>query len=304
MKILILGKNGQVGRALQQTLAGYADIIALGSQPEGGLTGDLRQIDALRSTIRDIAPKIIVNAGAYTAVDKAESEPELAMQINGIAPGVLAEEAKRLNSLLIHYSTDYVFDGIASQPLQETDTTSPQNVYGKTKLAGEQAIQQIDADHLIFRTCWVYADQGHNFIHTMLRLARERDQLKVVDDQIGAPTSAELIASVTALAIKRWQSNHDFTGLYHLSAHGRTSWYAYARYILECAANEGASLKVSANQIQAIPTTLFPTPAKRPMFSLLSSHKLEQALGVTLPDWHDDVAKTCHIILRQVNTTV
>lgn len=301
MKILLLGKNGQVGRALQQVLPAYGEVIALGSSIEGELCGDLSQLEALRATIRTVAPQIIVNAGAYTAVDKAESEPEKALLINGQALTVLAEEAAQLQALLVHYSTDYVFDGLASTPLIETDATNPQNVYGQTKLAGELAIQQSNAPYLIFRTCWVYAEQGHNFIRTMLRLARERDELKVIDDQIGAPTSAHLIAEITGKAIQRWQQQPSFTGLYHLSAKGQTSWCAYARFILTCAAKQGTTLKVNAEQIQAIPSESYPTPAKRPKYSLLSSHKLEQDLGVTLPDWHDDVAVTCANILSQTS---
>lgn len=299
MRILILGKNGQVGRALQRVLPAYGEVIAIGSGIEGSLCGDLTQVEALRATIRELAPHIIVNAGAYTAVDKAENEPELAMKINGLAPKVLAEEAKLLNALLIHYSTDYVFDGLANHPLQEMDTPSPQNTYGHTKLVGERAIQETYHNYLIFRTCWVYADQGSNFIRTMLRLAHERDTLNVIDDQIGSPTSANLIARITGKAIQHWQQKRDFSGIYHLSARGQTSWCAYARFILTCAANENTPLKVNAEQVNAIPSEAYPTPAKRPKYSLLDSTKLETDLGIILPDWHDEVKQACINILRQ-----
>lgn len=301
MKILILGKNGQVGQALQRVLPAYGEVIAIGSGIEGSWCGDLTQAEALRATIRELAPHVIVNAGAYTAVDKAESEAELAMKINGLAPKILAEEAKRLNALLIHYSTDYVFDGLANHPLKETDIPNPQNVYGRTKLFGEQAIQETYHNYLIFRTCWVYADQGNNFIRTMLRLARERDTLNVIDDQIGSPTSANLIANITGKAIQHWQQHPDFSGIYHLSARGQTSWCAYARFILTCAANDKTLLKVNAEQINAIPSEAYPTPAKRPKFSLLDNAKLEKTLDVVMPDWHDEVAQACSNILHQTN---
>lgn len=298
MKILLLGKNGQVGKALQQILPKFGEVISLGSSTENGLCGDLTQHDSLRVTIRQLAPQIIINAGAYTAVDKAEIESELAMQINGLAPQVLAEEAKQLNALLIHYSTDYVFDGLTGKALQETDSTNPQNVYGVTKLAGEQAIQKTGASYLIFRTCWVYADEGKNFIHTILRLAQDKDSLNVIDDQIGAPTSARLIAEITAKAITHWQINPEFSGIYHLSARGQTSWCSYARFILDCATQEGKNLRLNANHINAIPSEAYPTPAKRPKFSLLNVEKLEHELKITIPDWHHEVAQTCHRILN------
>lgn len=300
MKILLLGKNGQVGKALQQVLPAYGEVVSLGSSIEDGLCGDLTQIDALRMTIRQLAPQVIVNAGAYTAVDKAEVEPELAMLINGVAPQVLAEEAKQLNALLIHYSTDYVFDGLANKALQETDLTDPQNVYGITKLVGEQGIQKTGGRYLIFRTCWVYADEGKNFIHTIFRLAQEKDSLNVIDDQVGSPTSARLIAETTAKAIAHWQVYPNFSGIYHLSARGQTSWCAYARFILDCATREGKILRVNSNQINAIPSEAYPTPAKRPKFSLLNVEKLEYELKLTLPDWHDEVAQTCHRILNSI----
>ncbi len=289
MKLLVLGKNGQVGWELRRSLAPLGEVIALGSGSEGDLCGDLSQFDALRATIRAIRPDVIVNAGAYTAVDKAESEPERAMAINGIAPGVLAEEAARLDAWLVHYSTDYVFDGSGCAPWREADVTAPLNTYGRTKLAGEQAIQAAWRKHLIFRTSWVYGEHGNNFIKTMLRLAQERDSLNVIDDQIGAPTGADLIADVTASAIRKALQDDTVAGLYHLAGAGETSWFGYARHVLEQARERGVALRVQPEQIGAIPTSAYPTPAQRPGNSRLDTSKLRATFGVELPEWRDSV---------------
>ena len=226
MNVLLLGKNGQVGWELARTLAPLGHVVALNS-----LELNLADPDAIRGKIRELEPEIIVNAAAHTAVDKAESEPDLAMKINGDAPGLLAEEARRLDSLLVHYSTDYVFDGKKQGCYSENDPTRPQNVYGKTKLAGEEAIRASGAKHLIFRTSWVYSMRGRNFLLTVLRLAQEREELKVIDDQIGAPTWCRMIAEATSLAIARFQG--DLSGTYHMTAGGSTSWHGFAAAILE-----------------------------------------------------------------------
>lgn len=291
MRVLLLGRNGQVGHELQRSLADFGEVIALGSQPEGGLCGDLAQVDALRATIRELQPDVIVNAGAYTAVDKAESEAERADAINAIAPGVLAEEALRLGAWLVHYSTDYVFDGSGDQPRGEDAATGPLNVYGRTKLAGEQAIQAVGGKYLIFRTSWVYGRHGNNFAKTMLRLAQERDELKVIADQIGAPTGADLIADVTAAALHAVLQQPGLGGLYHLAAAGETSWHGYARFVLAQAAQAGWPLRVQAGQVQAIPTSAYPTPARRPHNSRLALDRLQRAFGLTLPAWQEGVSE-------------
>lgn len=282
-RILITGKNGQVGYELQRSLSPLAEVIAVGH-----LDCDFANESALRDLIQTLRPDIIVNAAAYTAVDKAESEPELANAINHLAPRVLAEEAKKLNSLIIHYSTDYVFDGNNQSPYFEKDTTNPQSVYGRTKLDGENAIAKIHAKHLIFRTSWVLGAYGNNFIKTILRLAGEKDQLKVVVDQHGAPTSAALLADVTAHIIARATRDGINTlpfGLYHLSASGRTNWHEYACMVVKAGHCYGKSLKLSAENINAITTSEYPTPAKRPYNSSLNTDKFQSAFGLVLPDW-------------------
>ncbi|WP_153110585.1 dTDP-4-dehydrorhamnose reductase [Propionivibrio limicola] len=290
MKILLLGKNGQVGWELQRSLAPLGEVIALDRACSGGLCGDLSRLDELAETVRRVVPDVIVNAAAYTAVDKAESEPELARTINALAPGVLADEAQKLGAWLVHYSTDYVFDGSGETPWRENDATGPLSVYGRTKLEGEQAVARCEK-HLIFRTSWVYAARGANFAKTMLRLAAERDQLKVIDDQIGAPTGAELLADVTAHAIRIAQVKPELAGVYHLVAGGETSWHAYARFVIDYARQCGQPIKVSPPAIEAIPTTAYPTPAKRPLNSRLDTQKLQSAFGLRLPDWRQGVER-------------
>jgi dTDP-4-dehydrorhamnose reductase len=296
MKILLLGKNGQVGWELQRSLAPLGELIALASDSKN-LCGDFTNLAGIAKTVRAIAPDVIINAAAHTAVDKAESEPELARTINALAPAVLAEEAARLNAWLIHYSTDYVFNGSGDKPWLETDLTGPLSVYGATKLESEQFIQQSGCKHLIFRASWVYSAQGGNFAKTMLRLAQERDSLKVIDDQIGAPTGAELLADVTAHAIRTAQQNPEVSGLYHLVASGETSWHGYASFVLDYARRAGIPLNVAA--IEAVPTSAFPTPAKRPHNSRLNTTKLRSAFNLHLPHWQTGVERMLTEILEK-----
>jgi dTDP-4-dehydrorhamnose reductase len=290
MKILLFGKNGQVGWELQRSLAPLGEIIALSSGSQDHC-GDLTKLSGLAETVRQVKPDIIVNAAAHTAVDKAESEAELAHIINADAPGVLAHEAKALDAWLIHYSTDYVFDGSGNTPWLEADVTAPLSVYGATKLAGEQAIQASNCKHLIFRTSWVYGVRGNNFAKTMLRLAQERDSLSVINDQIGAPTGADLLADVTAHAIRTAQAQPELSDLYHLVASGETSWYGYASYVIDTAQKMGLQLKVNSESITPVPTSAFPTPAQRPKNSRLNTHKLQTSFNLTLPLWQAGVKR-------------
>lgn len=290
MKILLLGKNGQVGWELQRSLAPLGEVVALGPGNEAGLCGDFTNLAGLTDTVRRVAPDVIVNAAAYTAVDRAEAESELARTINAQAPGVLADEAEKIDAWLVHYSTDYVFDGSGDHSRKETDPTAPLSVYGQTKLEGERAVAHC-AKHLIFRTSWVYAARGANFAKTMLRLAAERDRLRVIDDQIGAPTGAELIADVTAHAIRTVQACPELAGIYHLVASGETSWHAYAHFVIEQARKAGHPIRVLPEQIEPIPTSAYPTPARRPLNSRLSTDKLQAAFGLSLPHWRVGVQR-------------
>ena len=292
MKILLLGKGGQVGWELQRSLAPLGELVAL-EFDSTDYCGDFTNLAGLAETVRKVKPDVIVNAAAHTAVDKAESEPELVRTINAIAPGVLADEAEKLGAWLIHYSTDYVFDGSGTTPWKETDATGPLGVYGQTKLEGEQAVARC-ARHLIFRTSWVFAARGANFAKTMLRLAKERDQLKVIADQIGAPTGAELLADVTAHAIRTVQTRPDgqmLAGLYHLVAAGETSWHGYAQFVIERAQALGETLKAGPNDILPITTADYPTPAQRPANSRLDTTKLRTTFDLHLPDWKDGVRR-------------
>ena len=290
MKILLLGKNGQLGWELQRSLAPLGEVIALDRNSQD-FCGDLIRLEDLAATIRQIKPAIIVNAAAYTAVDKAESETELAQTINADAVAVLAQEAKLLDAWLVHFSTDYVFAGNGTRAWQETDKTGPLNIYGVTKLAGEKAIQESAGKHLIFRPSWVYGARGNNFAKTMLRLATERDSLTVIRDQVGAPTGADLIADVTAHAVRTVQVAPELSGLYHLVAAGETSWHGYACYVIKTAQKMGQKLKITVDAIAPVATSAFPTPAKRPENSRLNTGKVEANFALTLPHWQIGVTR-------------
>ncbi|WP_338746424.1 dTDP-4-dehydrorhamnose reductase [Pseudomonas putida] len=294
MKILLLGKNGQVGWELQRALAPLGEVIALDRQGAEGLCGDLSNLDGLAATVRQLAPDVIVNAAAYTAVDKAESDHVLAALINAEAPAVLAREAAALGAWLIHYSTDYVFDGSGNQRWQETAETGPLSVYGRTKLDGERGIQASGAMAVVLRTSWVYAARGHNFAKTMLRLAKEREALSVVADQFGAPTGADLIADVTAHILRQilnGQDNRHLAGIYHLAASGETSWHGFAQFVLAHAQRTGVALKVTADQVAAISTEAYPVPAPRPRNSRLALGKLEHTFNFKMPLWEQGVQR-------------
>lgn len=286
MKILLLGKNGQVGWELQRSLAPLGEVIALDAK-----SGDLSHLAGLEQTVKTIAPSVIVNAAAYTAVDKAEADVDMAYLINASAVELLANAAKQLNAWLIHYSTDYVFDGSGETPWLETDNVAPLSVYGASKLKGEQAIIESGCQHLIFRTSWVYAARGHNFAKTMLKLGAERERLTVIADQIGAPTGAELLADVTAHAIRMIETKPELSGLYHLTASGATSWHDYARFVLQFARDAGVEIKVTDEAVEAIPSSAYPLPAKRPLNSRLNTNKLCASFNLTLPHWQIGVAR-------------
>lgn len=298
MKILLFGKGGQVGWELQRSLAPLGELVALDNDSQH-LCGDFTNLPGVAQTIRAVAPDIIVNAAAHTAVDKAESEPELCRTLNALAPGILALEAKRSGAWLVHYSTDYVFDGSGDQPWLETDPTGPLSVYGKTKLEGEEAIRATGCQHLIFRTSWVYAARGGNFAKTMLKLAQERDSLKVINDQIGAPTGADLLADVTAHAIRSALQHPDSGGLYHLVAGGQTSWHGYANFVIDFARQAGLNIKVASAAIQPVPTSAFPTPAARPNNSRLDTRKLQNTFCLQLPHWQSGITRMLTEILEK-----
>jgi dTDP-4-dehydrorhamnose reductase len=313
-RILVTGKNGQVGFELLRSLAGQGQVIAVGRDQM-----DLSDPDSIRRAVREIGPDLIVNAAAYTAVDQAESEPELALAVNGVAPGVLAEEAKRLGAALIHYSTDYVFDGAKGVPYAEDDEPRPINAYGRTKLAGERAIQAVDAPHLILRTSWIYGARGKNFLLTILRLAREREELSIVDDQVGAPTWSRALAEATNELLRRLgYGQPGFVdacakqrGIYNLSAAGQTSWYGFAAAVLAHAASARPGTSASAQPgqtastqpvvsawtldrvpvLKPITTEQYPLPARRPRYSVLANGKLQRAFGLALPDWKTSLAE-------------
>ena len=296
MKILLFGKNGQVGWELQRSLAPLGEVIALDRHSQS-FCGDLGNLQGLAATVQAVRPDVIVNAAAHTAVDKAESEPESARLINALAPGLLAQEAHKLGAWLVHYSTDYVFDGSGSQPWIETDTPAPLSVYGQTKLEGEQLIAAHCSRHLIFRTSWVYAARGSNFAKTMLRLAQERERLAVIDDQWGAPTGAELIADVTAHAIRQAMAQPQAAGLYHLAASGETTWNGYAKHVLAQAERAHYAINIIAKEVAPVPTSAFPTPARRPHNSRLNTAKLQATFGLQLPAWQQGVDRMLAEIL-------
>ena len=290
MKILLLGKNGQVGWELQRSLAPLGELVAPG-RSDADLCGDLGNLDGLARTVQTVQPDVIVNAAAHTAVDRAESEPELAHTLNALAPGVLAREATKIGALLVHYSTDYVFDGSGNRPWAEIDTPGPLSVYGRSKLEGERLIQAACPQHLIFRTSWVYAARGTNFAKTMLRLAQERERLTVIDDQFGAPTGAELIADVTAHAIRQCLRQPHDAGLYHLAASGETSWHGYANQVLALARLIDSAIKIKATEVVAVPSSAFATAARRPLNSRLDTTKLQHRFGLVLPKWEQGVGR-------------
>lgn len=292
MKILLLGKSGQVGWELQRSLAPLGEVIALDRRGTE-LCGDLADLDGISATVRLVRPDVVVNAAAYTAVDKAESDVTTAHLVNAEAPGAIAEAAKAVGAWLVHYSTDYVFDGSGSKPWEENDRPGPLNVYGRTKLEGEQRIAARCAKHLILRTSWVYSARGGNFAKTMLRLAAERDRLSVINDQYGAPTGADLLADVTAHMVRSALSGTagDFAGIYHAAAAGETSWHGYARFVVDHASKSGLDLKASPATVDPVPTTAFPTPATRPHNSRLNTAKLQASFGLQFPAWQQGVAR-------------
>ena len=281
MKILLLGKNGQVGWELQRSLAPLGELLAL-DRSSTSHCGDLSNLDGLVETVRAFRPDVVVNAAAYTAVDKAESDSETAFLVNELAPEALSRVCAATGAYLVHFSTDYVFDGSGQTPWLETDATGPLNVYGHSKLAGEKGIGLHASRHVIFRTSWVYGSEGGNFAKTMLRLAQERERMTVINDQFGAPTGAALLADVTALAL---QVPKPLTGIYHLAAAGETTWYAYAQYVLAKAKAFKPSLNYAVRDFVAVPTSAFPTPATRPLNSRLNCSRLEQVLQLKLPPW-------------------
>jgi dTDP-4-dehydrorhamnose reductase len=298
MKILLLGKNGQVGWELQRSLAPLCEVLAL-DRHSTHYCGDLSKPEQLAQTVLAYKPDFIVNAAAYTAVDKAESEPELARVLNTDAPAALAKAAAQVGAWLVHYSTDYVFDGSGTHARQEGEGTGPLSVYGQTKLDGETAIVASGCKHLIFRTSWVYAARGGNFAKTMLRLAQDRDKLTVINDQHGAPTGAELIADVTAHAIRRLLNtqNTSLGGVYHLVASGETTWHGYANHVIDQAKRLSPALDWKVSEVAAVPTSAFPTPATRPLNSRLCNTKLQQAFGLVLPPWQQGVDRMLAEIL-------
>jgi dTDP-4-dehydrorhamnose reductase len=290
MKLLLLGKGGQVGWELQRSLAPLGEVVALDFDSTD-FHADFSHPEQLAETVLKVRPDVVVNSAAHTAVDKAESEPEFARKLNATSPGVVAQAAQQIGAMMVHYSTDYVFDGSGNKPWLEDDLTAPLSVYGSTKLEGELLVARHCARHLIFRTSWVYAARGGNFAKTMLRLAKERDRLTVIDDQFGAPTGAELLADVTAHAIRATLSDPGKAGLYHLVAGGETTWHGYARFVLAQAQAAGVELKASPEAVDAVPTSAFPTPATRPHNSRLNTDKLQATFGLKLPPWQAGVAR-------------
>jgi dTDP-4-dehydrorhamnose reductase len=301
MKLLLLGKGGQVGWELQRSLSPLGEVIALDFDSPAPLLADFSRPETLAATVRAVRPDVIVNAAAHTAVDKAESESDFARALNATAPAVLAREAAALGAWLVHYSTDYVFDGSGNAPRDESAAVGPLSIYGRTKLEGEEAIRASGCKHLILRTSWVYAARGGNFAKTMLRLAAERDKLTVIDDQHGAPTGADLLADVTALCLRslhdRPETASTLVGTYHAVAAGTTTWHGYATHVIEWARAHGHTIKVSPEAIVAVPTTAFPTPARRPLNSRLDTSKLRSAFGLHLPDWRVGVDRMLSEVL-------
>ena len=301
MKILLLGRDGQVGWELQRSLAPLGEVVALGrdaSRNPDGLCGDLTQLEGLANSVRRVKPTVIVNAAAHTAVDRAEAEVDLAHCLNALAPAVLAEEAQRLGAWLVHYSTDYVFDGSGDAPWREDAVTAPLSVYGRTKHDGELAVARCQR-HLVFRTSWVYAARGGNFAKTMVRLAQQRETLQVINDQHGAPTGADLIADVTAHAIRQAvqsapndvAAENTLAGIYHLAAAGETTWFDYAKFVLSEVERAQPDIQLIAKNVTPVPSSAFPTAARRPLNSRLDTAKLKNVFGLELPHWQRGVSR-------------
>lgn len=297
--ILLLGKNGQVGWELQRALAPLGYLVALDRRGADGLCGDLADLEGLVATVRAVAPDVIVNAAAYTAVDQAEKEPELAGCINAEAVAILAGEAQARGAWLVSYSSDYVFDGSGERPWREADVPQPLSVYGRSKRDGEVAILGAGGRHLVFRTSWVYSCRGRNFATTILRLARERDRLVVVSDQIGAPTGADLIADVTAHALRIALREPEVGGLYHLAAAGETSWYGYACHVVSQARRAGLDLRLAVEAITPVATAAYSLPAPRPANSRLDTSRLGETFGVRLPPWQEGVDRLLAELLEE-----
>ena len=289
MKLLLFGRDGQVGWELQRALAPLGEVVALNRNGNDDLCGDLADVKGIAQAVRRTRPDVIVNAAAYTAVDKAEAEPDLARAINVDAPAVLASVAREQDAWLVHYSTDYVFDGSGNKPWHESDTARPLNVYGHTKLEGEEAIRHSGCVHLVLRTSWVHAARARNFIRTMLRFACERDSLQVIDDQFGAPTGAELIADVTAHALMSMSRNPASGGLYHLAARGETTWYGYARFLIDRARALGWPIRVQDDAVAGLASEAFAGAAARPRNSRLDCARLEHVFELRMPAWQDGV---------------
>jgi dTDP-4-dehydrorhamnose reductase len=294
MKILLIGKNGQVGWELQRSLSTLGEVIAVDFFDKE-LCGDLTNLEGIAQTIRQVKPDVVVNAAAHTAVDKAESERELSQLLNADSVEVIAKESALLGALLVHYSTDYVFNGEGTHFRLEDEDTGPLNTYGETKLAGEIAVASNNPRHFIFRTSWVFATRGANFAKTMLRLAKEKEELSIINDQFGAPTGAELLADCTAIAIRAAVTNHTLYGTYHLVASGETTWYDYAQFVFDIARDLGESLVIS--NVKGIDTSAYPTPAKRPLNSRLSNLKFQRAFATVIPDWTVGVKRVVTEIL-------
>jgi dTDP-4-dehydrorhamnose reductase len=301
MKILLFGKNGQVGWELQRSLSPLGQVVALGSsiaQNPDDLCGDFSDLDGLAATIRQVKPNIVVNAAAYTAVDQAESEPELAYLVNSEAPKRIAQECELLGAWMLHFSTDYVFDGSGHIPWNEGDPACPLSVYGKSKLDGERAISAACARHVVLRTSWVYGARGQNFLKTIMRLAVERSKLSIISDQWGAPTGAELLADVAAQIIPQISANDKKSGVYHCAAAGSTTWHGYAQYLIETSMKLGKNFSTTLGAIEAIPTSSYKTAAQRPLNSRLNCEKIEQTFSLKRPPWQAGVARVIEEITK------
>ena len=291
MKILLLGKNGQLGWELQRSLAILGEVVACDFDSPGDLRADFSEPESLAPLARRVRPDVIVNAAAHTAVDKAESEPELAERINAVGPGVLAREAAALGAAMVHYSTDYVYDGGGTEPRAETAAPGPLSVYGRTKLDGDELVRASGCRHVTLRTSWVYAARGSNFIRTMLRLAAERQELKVIDDQFGSPTGADLLADVTAIVLRQLLADPAVAGTYHCVAAGQTTWHGFAQFVIDWARAHSLPVAVAADCVLPVPTSAYPTPARRPHNSRLDTSKLRQTFNLVLPPWQQGVGR-------------